>query len=108
MKAIQLLITLQVCLCWNFSEYQGPVSTPFSQKCTDSSMTDDGSFFYCTANLDNELKIFKNNGYGFDLIQIFSVASAGMMCNSDDGGHVVVGGDEKIHIFLKTPDKIYT
>ena len=70
-------------------------------------MTDDGNFFYCTTNTGQQLKVFKNNGHGFDPFQVFDVPFIDKLCNSGDGGLVAVGGFRKFHIFEQSLDGMY-
>ena len=99
MNSIQLLVLLQTCLCWNLNEFQGPVSTPISSNCYDSSMTADGQYFYCS-NFQFSLKIFKNNGHGLNLLQTFNLSGQGFfICNKDNGGYVRLGVGSSIYIY---------
>ena len=108
MNKIQLLILLQVCLCWNFDEFQGPTSTLLSQQCRDSSMAADGEYFYCISKSFTDFKIYKNNGYGFDLAQTFYLPTyARYICNSDNGAHVRVSVSSSVYVYGRSSDGTY-
>ena len=100
MNTIKLLILLQTCLCWKFDDFQGPVSTLLSQICYyDASMTIDGEYFYCSLQ-HSSLKIYKNNGYGFELLQTLDFpADVFYICNSDNGSHLQLAVGSSIYIY---------
>ena len=71
MKTIILFVVMTVCACWNFKELNGPTATPLALRCIDSSVSIDGKFFYCSIRIVYKLEIYKNNGSGFSLMQVF-------------------------------------
>ena len=107
-RFLTTLQTLQVCLCWDFHQYQGPVSTPIPQDCYDSLMNADGSYFYCSNYYDRNLKIFKNNGSGFSLFQTLNVSLHAMALSlEDNGAHLAMAAQTFIYIYQETSNGTY-
>ena len=71
-------------------------------------MTADGQYFYCTGNFNFFLKIYKNNGYGFDLLQTFNLpAKPYFIYNSDNGSYLRVGVDPSLYAYEQLTDGTY-
>ena len=108
MKVIPFLLIFQTCMTLNLDNFDGLVSTAFSQDCYDSSLTADGQYFYCSTLYGSELRIYQNNHSGFELVQTFDVLSfSETVCNSADGSIVMMSAGSNIYQYEQTSNGTY-
>ena len=97
-----ILLIISNCSDIDISKFNGPIIFPLAESCCDTTMSSNGSFFYCSGTQTLEIIIFKNFGHSFEPFETISVPIRGCyIAISEKEDQVLYEADTHIFVFQR-------